>query len=128
MAILHPIIPPPVDPKVYFNTIASVASGASTVIDCLEVGSSKKGKLMGLIVTSSVSFKAELKTVTDGVSSNNKAVWYAADGAWEFKPPATNFITVFGTQNIGMNGFRVLVTNLGIDTADISAVFYYDED
>lgn len=128
MAILHPLVPPPVDPKVYFATVASVASGASSALDCLAVGAGKKGKLMGLIVSSSIPFKAELFTVSNGVAGDHKAIWHAADGAWDFKPPAASFIAVMGTSNIGTNGFRLLVTNLGVETADISAVFYYDEE
>lgn len=128
MAILHPILPPPVDPKVSVATVASVASGASTALECLQVSTGKTGKLMGLVVSSSIPFKAELKTVSDGVSGADKAIWYAHDGGWDFRPPDPLFITVEGTNNVGTNGFRVIVTNLGFDTADISAVFYYDEE
>ena len=128
MAILYPLSLPLANPKVQATTVASLASGSSSVLECLNITESKTAKLLCILVTSSVAFKADLRLIEDGVQSGSKAIWHAADGTWDFKPIDSVFFNVTGNSVADQNGYRIIVTNLGIDVADVSAVFYYDEE
>lgn len=112
-----------------YDTEASVSAGGQATLDSAQISSSKTGKLMGLLVASSVAFKAVVQTVSDGVPSTTKAIWFSFTGGWDYKPPSRDFITVAHSAAAGLDGFRVVVTNLDTTrAADVYAVFYYDEE
>lgn len=105
----------------------SIAAGGQSDLDSTQITDTLTGKLMQLLVSSSVPFKAELKTVSGSSGSVSLATWVAYRGEWNFTPPHKGFFTVLGTTP-GLDAFRVTVTNLDTTSpADVYATFLYDE-
>lgn len=116
------------NPQIAFDTASAVAAGALTNIDSVPINVGKTAYLTGVLVTSSVPFKAVLRTVSNGVESDPKAVGIPADRVWDFRSPGRNIISVAEDPGVGFDGFRLEVTNLDTSAvADIYATFYYDE-
>lgn len=115
--------------KITYATQATISAGGQAVLDSAQISSGKLGHLIAVIVTSSVPFKADIRTVSDGVESATKAIWFARDCGWYFNCPDRDFITVSQNPTLGLDGFRAIVTNLDTsEAADIYGVFYYDEE
>lgn len=111
-----------------YVTTATVAAGASTNLDSAQVTSATTARLLGLLVSASVPFKAELRTVANGVASANKAVWFSMSGGWDWKTPGRDFIQVAHSATAGLDGFRVVVTNNDLsEAADVYCSFFFDE-
>jgi hypothetical protein len=105
----------------------SIAAGGQADLDSAQITNTLTGKLMQLLVSSSVPFKAELKTVIGSSGSVALVTWVAHRGEWAFTPPHKGFFTVLGGSP-GLEAFRVTVTNLDTaSAADFYATFLYDE-
>lgn len=119
-----------VSPQVSYATSSSVAAGGSAVLQSAQVTSAKTAYLVGVYVSSSVPFKAELATVSNGVaSSTKKLVGFSRDLDWYFRPPGREFFSVAHDSTAGFDGFQVIVTNLttGTTAADFYMCVMYDE-
>jgi hypothetical protein len=109
------------------STVASVAAGGPADLDAAQISSGLTGKLIQLIISSSVPFKAELKTVTNGVETGTLVTWIGrgVDCTLAHK----KFITVAQNAGAGIDTFRVSITNLDTTSAaDVYATFFYDEE
>ena len=117
-------------PQVAYVSQASIAAGGQVTLESPQVLAGTVGKLILLLVASTVPFKAELRIVNEGVPSMNKAVYVTgAERAWTFVPPGRDFFKVPGTASVGLDGWRVVATNLDIsEAADLYATFLYDQE
>jgi hypothetical protein len=118
-----------VSPQVSYATSSSVAAGGSAVLQSSAITSGKTGKLLGVYVSSSVPFKVELATVSNGTaSSTTKLVGFSRDLDWDYQPPRRDFFSASYDATAGFDGFQVTVTNLttGTTAADVYATFFYD--
>ena len=85
------------------------------------------GKLLGMVVSSSVPFKATLQTVQNAVATN-KVTGFSMDRKWDWKTPARDFIQQAQDAGAGFDGFRATVLNLDTsEPADVYAAFFFDE-
>lgn len=110
------------------TTQASVAAGSSVNLDSAQIGTSKTGRLLQVIVAASVPFKAVLQTLANGVATT-RVTWFSHTGGWDFKPASRELITATYDAGAGADGFRVVVTNLttGTTAADCYGTFFWDE-
>ncbi len=109
------------------NSVAT-AAGASDDIDSAQITAGKTAKLIQLVVASTVPFKAELKTVTNGVASAVLATFVVGDFSYCFEPKTKEAFTVAQDAGAGLDAFRVTFTNLDTgEAADGYASFLYDE-
>jgi hypothetical protein len=116
-------------PLITYVTSASLLPGASVTLDSTQLTASMTGRLWGVDVISAAAFKAEVYTVANGTPSTIKGLGITNVGHWMFRPPHPSFLTVAYSVTAGLDGFRVIVTNLGVlDDSDVSAIFYYDEE
>ena len=116
-------------PQVTSVTSASLAAGASATLDSAQLTANMTGRLWGVRVVCAALFKAEVYTVMNGVPSAIKGLGISHGGHWEFRPPHPSFLTVPASATAGLDGFRVLVTNLGVvDASDVSCLFFFDEE
>ncbi len=109
------------------STTASVAAGGAADLDAAQISSGLTGKLIQIIISSSVPFKAELKTVTNAVETGALVTWIdrSVDCTFAHK----KFITVAHNAGAGLDTFRVTITNLDTTApADVYATFFYDEE
>lgn len=116
-------------PTIVHASDPSVAAGGSTDLDSNQISSGLTGKLLQIIVSSSVPFKAEIKTVLDAVPSSTLITGISRTGFLDITLVSKRFVTVAQSASVGLDGFRVTVTNL--DTSEAAAVyatFLYDED
>jgi hypothetical protein len=108
-------------------TSVAVAAGATANLDSANIGSGNTGKLLGLLVSSSVAFKAELQTVLNAVATT-RAIVFSMNRLWDWKTPGRDFIAQAHSATAGFDGFRVIVTNLDTsEAADVYVTFFYDE-
>jgi hypothetical protein len=109
------------------STVASVAAGGQVDLDASQISSGLTGKLMQVIIASSVPFKAELKTVTNAVGSGVLVTWI--DRSVDTTFVNKKFITVAENVGAGIDTFRLTITNLDTaEAADVYATFFYDEE
>lgn len=117
------------NPSQTYLSQASVSAGGSTTLDSNNISNTKTGKLIGLLVSSSIPIKIEVRLVNNGIATGNKMVYFAFDGSWDWKTPGKEFIKVVGNSNPGNNNFRVVVTNLDIlNAADCFISFFWNEE
>lgn len=103
----------------------SVAPLGSATFNSSQITSATTGHLMKVIVAASVPWKAELQTVLNGTPSSNKAVWFSTEGSQDF---LRQMITQTESATAGLDGFRVVVTNLdAARTADLYCTMFWDE-
>lgn len=115
-------------PKTFFGTVAAVAAGSSGIITTPQITVNTTGKLFAAIASSSVPFKAQLRTVAEGVESADRDVRFGLTRTVVFRVPAKGFVTVLGTVAAGLDAFRLEITNLEtLEPADVYATFYWDE-
>ena len=115
-------------PQVSYQTQATVAAGGSATLDTPNISVGKTGYLLGVVVSASVPFRAELQTVSNGLVGSNPVVWFASNRGWDFRPPGRKFIKVAHDTGAGLDGFRVVIVNLDAsEAADVHACFFYDE-
>lgn len=111
------------------TTEASVASGGTVNLESAQVTPGSRGHLLGVVVSSTVPFKAALSALEGGLPAGDPVVWVASSRGWEYRPPAEGFFTVVGSADPGLDGFRVAVTNLDTNApADVYATFLWSED
>lgn len=118
-------------PQITFVTQATVAAGGAVDLDSAQIASGKIGRLLGVLVSSSVAIKAVLVTVSNGVASITvKAVGFTgAERNWYFHPPGRNFFSAAHDAAAGFDGFRVTVTNMDTsEAADVFVTYFFDED
>jgi hypothetical protein len=109
------------------STSASVAAGGQADLDASQISSGLTGKLVQVIIASSVPFKATLHTVTNATPSGVLVTWIgrSVDTTLAHK----KFITVAQNAGAGLDSFRVTITNLDTsEAADVYATFFYDEE
>jgi hypothetical protein len=116
------------NPKNALVTLSTLSAGAITNADSSQISSGKTGYLSELIVAGSVPFKAELKTVLNGVESGNVVVWISDGDCWDWRPAAQNLVTQAQDPAAGFDGFRVYVTNLDPQLpANMYVTFFWEE-
>ena len=127
--------PFPVDPqaitdaKTSLDTVAALAAASSTDLDSAQISVGTTGQLIGLIISSSVPLKAILKTLLNAAESADKAVFFTqAANNQPILMPSKLFFTQAYDAGVGLDGFRVTVTNLdGTAASDVYCTFLYDE-
>ena len=108
-------------------TSASLAAGGEVDLDATQITSALTGKLVQIIITSSIPFRAQLKTVTNAVASAALVTWIDRHVDCTFAHK--KFITVAQNAGAGIDTFRVTITNLDTaSAADVYATFFYDEE
>ena len=108
-------------------TSATLAAGGQVDVDATQITSGLTGKLIQLVLTASIPFKAELKTVTNGVASGALVTWI--DRHVDFTVASKKFLTVAENAGVGIDTFRITFTNLDTaEAADVYATFFYDEE
>ena len=116
-------------PQVTYVTSASLATGASVTLDSAQLTANMTGRLWGVDVICAAPFKAEVYTVANGTPSTIKGLGMSNTGYWAFRPPNPGFISVAYSVTAGLDGFRVIVTNLGVvDDSDAYCLIYFDEE
>jgi hypothetical protein len=108
---------------------SATAAGASDDLDSTQINTGKTGKLMQVVVSSTVAFKADIQTVADGVATT-RAVFVGSPvfGPVVYEPPSKDTFTVAHSAAVGLDGFRVTFTNLDTsEAADGYATFVWDE-
>jgi len=114
------------DPKTSAASSVAVAAGGTASLDSSQISADKTGHLLQARASASVPWKAELQTVANGVASATLAVWF-----WNDPLPLeliAGAITVAYDATAGLDGFRIVVTNLDpVQTADLYAFFVWDE-
>ena len=124
----HPVVSLVINGQVIASSEASVAAGGQATLDSDQISSGKTGKLLEIIVSSSIPFKVVLQTVLNGVATS-RITWFAFSGAWDWKSPAKNLIQVAQSATAGFDGFRVVIENLDLDrAADVYSTAIYDEE
>lgn len=124
-----PVIAGMQSPQVSHATVAALAAGGSTDLDSAQITSGATGKLIAILLWSSVACKGQVQTVLNGAASSNKAVFGCLAGipSW-LTLPSREFITQVEDATAGLDGFRVRVTNLETSqAADVYVTFFYDE-
>lgn len=108
-------------------SVVSVAAGGQATLDSPQIGDNKTGRLLGLIVSSSIAFKAEIRTVEASIPSVSQITWFALERGWDWQTPDRDLIRVAYT-GLGLDAFRVIVTNLDTSqAADVYVAFIYEE-
>jgi hypothetical protein len=116
-------------PQITYVTSAALLPGASVTLDSAQLTALMTGRLWGVDVICAAPFKAEVYTVANGTPSTIKGLGMTNLGHWEFRPPHPAFISVPYSATAGLDGFRVIVTNLGVmDDSDVYTIIYYDEE
>lgn len=125
--VVRPLPEPASNPQISHAAEAAVAAGASATFDSAQISSAMTGRLRHVIVAASVGWKAQLRTVQNGVASADQIVWFRGD--WDGRLPHRDSVRVAHDPGAGLDAFRVVVTNLDTSQpADLYATFLYDED
>lgn len=128
----HGLVVRPAGPLSIQSSAASstaTAAGSSDDLDSTQIGSGKTGKLMQVVVSSTVAFKAVLSTVLNGSATPFMTlVGSPVHGPVIYEPPSKETYTVTEDVAGGLDGFRVEFTNLDTsEAADGYATFVWDE-
>ena len=102
-------------PAVSYLSATALAAGASSTLDGPQVTAGKTLRLVAVEVASSVAVKALVHTLTNGVASASPlAGGFGWQGRWRWdcSPAGINLITATYDAAAGLDGFRVVVTNL----------------
>lgn len=114
------------DPQYVSASSSAVAAGGQANLDSTQITSSKTGHILLVRPSASVPWKAELQTVTNGVASSTLAQWFWTDPKPFELPIGT--ITVAEDATAGLDGFRIVMTNLDpAQAADLYCFFLWDE-
>lgn len=120
---------PPDSIQTSHNQSTATAAGATDDIDSAQINAGKTAKLMELIVTSTVWFKAELYTVQNTAETGPLRTIVGGPGyPGDLTPITKEAYTVAQDAGAGFDGFRVKFTNLDTtEPADGYCSFVYDE-
>ncbi len=122
---------PAVSPTSDYITSAALAAGASVDLDGTTIASSSVGKLLSVVVSSSVPCKCEVKS-RDGAVLVTKAVLFtsgATSHPTERHTPVSKDSVTLAGNGVDEN-FRVTATNLGtqsLEAADVYVTIEWDE-
>lgn len=122
---------PPVNPVNDYAT-ATVNAGSSTDFDS-GIGTADLGpgtyRLAQVIISASVPFRAEVKSMTDGSSTGTLAVGFGQAGeTLQLKPAHKDYWEATFTDNAGFDGYRITVTNMDADQqADLYCTLQYED-
>ncbi len=122
---------PPVNPKADYVTSAALPISTSVDLDASTISAATTGKLMRVIVSSSVPCFWEVKTRDGGVEVIKAGFMTSGvngDPTYTFEPFSKDEITLAGA-GVDEN-FRVTATNLGtqaFDAADVMTTIEWDE-
>ena len=106
----------------------TIAGGSNADLDSSTIPASTTGKLMGVYLSSTAAGKWEVKSRDAAVEISFGIIFTSgllAKPTELWQPPHRNFATLVGA-GVDEN-FRVTVTNLGNQSADFYASFYWDE-
>ena len=115
----------PANPANAYVTSAALAAGSSANLSTADLGAKK---LAQVEVWASVAYKAAVHTVANGTPSTDPIAIGGGDAmhAWEWRSPHRDFAAV--TSSAGVDGFRVVVTNLDdANAADVYATFHVQD-
>lgn len=115
----------PTNPSNAYVTSAGLAAGSSANLSTADLGAKK---LAQVEAWSSVPFKAALHTVANGTASTDPIAIGGgpAHTSWTWKAPHRNYAAV--TSSGGVDGFRVVMTNLDDqNAADVFATFHVED-
>ncbi len=124
---------PEVNPIVDQITSSALVAGTSVDLDGSTISAATTGKLLRVIVGSSIPCRWDVKTHDGGVEVT-RAVLYTSGitggiPSWDYEPKSKDGITLAGA-GVDEN-FRVTVTNLGtlatLEDADVHATIEWDE-
>lgn len=114
-------------PALDYNIEVTVAAGGQATIDGPQVNPGRTARLIGLIVSSSIILKTEVRTVEAGIASLTRITRFSLEHGWDWKSPDPNLITVAYT-GLGLDAFRLILTNMDTGLAgDVYATIIYDE-
>lgn len=118
-----------VAPKASHATVAALAAGGSSDLDSDQIAVGKTGKLVAVVLASSVALKGILQTVLNAAASADKLTVFSKAGeAAVMVMPSREFFTQAQDAGAGFDGFRLRVTNLDpSQAADAYATFFFDE-
>lgn len=116
-------------PKTTLATSTDLVASASIDLDSDQITVGTTGQLIALMITSSVPLKAVLKTLLNGAESSDLAVFMTKTAnELPIEMPSKLFYTQAHDAGVGLDGFRVTVTNLdGSQASDVYCTFFYDE-
>lgn len=115
----------PTNPVNAYVTSAALAAGASANLSTADLGAKK---LSQVEVWASVAYKAAVHTVSNGVVSTDPIAIGGGEAmhGWEWKAPHRDYAAV--TSTAGVDGFRVVMTNLDdANAADVYATFHVQD-
>ena len=117
-------------PTVTHDSALAIAAGSPSDLDSAQISSGLTGKLVAILMSSSVPLKGELKTVLNGVDSSVLLTMFSKAGQnGMMKLPNKEFITQAENAGAGFDGFRLTVTNLDNENpADLYGTFFFDEE
>jgi len=123
-----PVVEALVDPKLTYASDTSIAAGGATNLESAQVSSGKTGKLLSVVFGASIALKAELQTVLNGVGTTRMVLFSLAGQDRIFQSPSKEFITQTESVTAGLDGFRLVITNLDTSqSADVYGTFLFDE-
>jgi hypothetical protein len=118
------------NPTISHDFALVVAAGSPSDLDSAQISSGLTGKLVAVLMCSSVPLKGEIKTVLNGIEGPTLITMFSKSGQNALLAlPNKNFITQVEDVTVGFDGFRLTVTNLDNENAaDVYATFFYDEE
>lgn len=123
-----PVVEALQSPQVSYVTIVGLAAGNTTNLDSTQITSGTAGKLLSIVFGSSVPLKGLLQTVLNGVGTTRVALFSKAGEEHTIRFPSKEFVTQVYSATVGLDGFRLQVTNLDTSqAADVYCTFFYDE-
>lgn len=119
---------PPVSAQTSTGSVLTVSAGSTGSVDSTQLTSGTTGKLLGFAASGSVPFKVELQTVLNAVATLRLVKFGRGDDI-EWRAPHKEFITQVESVTAGLDGFRLVFTNMdtGSGSADFYATFFWDE-
>lgn len=112
----------PTGPTASNTTSASLAAGSSVELSTADL--SETENLAEIWMTSSVPFKAVVKTISNGASATVVVLFGRAGEVVKFAPPHRAYVSV--AASAGTDGFAVTFTNMDTsEAADVYATFFY---
>ncbi len=117
---------------VVYTTKSALAAGSSSTTEhrTSDLGGTTK-KLTGIVCWSSVAFKAQLNTQSNGTPTPVVVGGNQAGQPYQYTPPggrnARDYHSTVFSANAGFDGFEVIMTNLDAsEAADTYVTFYYE--
>jgi hypothetical protein len=117
-------------PKRSHTSFGSISPGSSVDLDSLSVSTGRTGHLEAILVTASVSVKAVVQSVVDGIPTVVAVGMTGSDRSWDWKTPGRGYVTATASLIAGLDGFRIVVTSLEpcSDAVDVYASFFWFEE